>query len=295
MNKVRNYEEISKLIFQNLKKDIVTNTFLTKTEYEDEINNDSLYYTAFEFGLLIYRSREKYYILNYYLRCEENLIEQLVNELKLTLENINKPIVVEIVAKTETDEKYLFINKVFANAEFKVELKRIRFTLKNDANIKNDVNTENNLSCTKKENDFEKYEYQKPTIQDATNITKLLNENFNEYYGCIPTQDKLKEDIENGSIYIAVNDKVVMENKKIIGVLHIKIGKNNSEIRHLAVDKNYRKNGVASNLMSIYLNEDNSQTKTVWTGTENIYAQKVYEKYGYKKDGYASTVAIKSN
>ena len=265
MEKVKSYEELSKLIFKHLKKDVATNSFLSKEEYEKEILKENLYYSDFPFGLLIMRDRKDYFILNYYL----NITEDLKSIIEKELISIKKKIVVEVVGKDENDSKYLNQLDLFLSLNFENKISRIRYSL-NSENVKISSNICSNAN-----------------INDLSEILSLLKNNFNNLYGCIPESDALETDIYNNNFL-----KVVMDNK-IVGILHAKHTKNSAEIRHLAVLKEYRRKGIASNLVLNFINLYKNLNKSVWTGSDNVEAQKVYEKYGFKKDGYVSTVFVK--
>ena len=278
IKKVNSYEEISKLIFLNFKKDVITNNFISKEDFENEINQGKLYYISFEKGLFILRDRGDFFILNYYLR------NVLANEIIDIIHNlINKSLVVEIVGKSEEDLKYLKAIDIFTNLGMKEAVKRERFSKKKNEEV--GVSTDNkhvgNVS-----NEDVNVEYCE--INDFVDIHELLNSNFNKYYGCIPSVVSIKEDIISNNFYKAVLDN------RIVGLLHIKKPNNSSEIRHLVVDKLYRNRGIANALIQKYDN-DISVNKTVWTGKDNISAQKIYERNGYARDGYLSTVLILEN
>lgn len=278
IKKVESYQEISKLIFLNLKKDVITNNFISKEDFENEINQGNLYYICFAQGLFIFRDRGNFFILNYYLRSVT-----VDREIKIIPNLINKPIVVEIVGKNDDDIKFLKAVEFFKNIGMHIAIKRERFSKRKQAetNIKyenKDVDNVNN----------EEVNVKYCEIEDLKVICELLNSNFSKYYGCIPSNEGLKLDIFRNNLYKAILDN------KIVGLLHIKKTDNSSEIRHLVVDELYRNRGIANELVQKYDNDINVN-KTVWTGKDNISAQRVYEKNGYVRDGYVSAVLIKEN
>ena len=266
MIKINSYEELSKLIFSFLKRGVQTNFFLPKKDVQREIECSSLHYFDTSTSLWIVREREEYYILNYYLNdFDESIKEVFCRE-------FDKPIVVEIVAKDCGDDKFISVCDFFNKLGFNELVARERFT-KSVINSENVNNVENELikitNCEK---------------EDFEDISRILNENFDKLYGCIPSKETLIGYIENNDIYKATYDG------KLVGVLHLSNDGKNSEIRHLAVVKEARNKGVASLLLEFYDNNITSINKTVWTGKVNLAAQRVYEKNGYKKDGYVSNV-----
>lgn len=278
MNKVNNYQEISKLIFANLKKDVITNTFLAKKEFENEILNGNLYYSLINNGVLIIRDRKDYIIINYYLNDVNN--KENIVTLKNEIQNIykyseveDKKIVIEVVGKEECNEKYLQQVNLFMQIGLHVAIKRVRLSKKLDIN---------SLSV-------DNVEILEPNIKfceedDIQEILEILRENFDKYYGCIPDIEFLRNEIKNKNFFKYTTTD------KIIGILQIKNSSKSSEIRHLAVKKEHRNKGVAKKLIEKYDKEIKTNNKTVWTGVENKVAQGIYEKNGYLKDGYVSTV-----
>lgn len=280
MKLIKNYQELSKLIFSHLKKNLITNCFLGKEEWTLEIQNDLAYYIETEKNLYLFRKRDGFWILNYYL-----------NDLDTEFNNsILNPIVVEFVGRNILENNYQKQQELFNNLGWKKCVERERFEKiessieekqsefenndcgNGDIEIKNNSKNDSKIEiCLAQEHDFD-------------NVLELLKDSFNPYYGCIPTNLKLLEDINNGGVYMA---KI---NNKIVGILHFKHMDKLAEIRHLAIDKDWRGQGIANELMNVYENEVRTQKKIVWTGIENQAAQGLYLKNGYKKDGYVSNV-----
>lgn len=288
LKKIESYQEMSKLIFSCFKKNVMTNCFLSKEDWEFEINNKSVYYFMVENSLFLIREREKFFILNYYLNDWN--IEKIKIEMQ---QEISKPVVVEVVSKNILDESYLKQQELFFQLGMQKTLERVRFQnveqVENLASEKENllVTSENinNEIDTKFESDFEsESEITFANIDDLAGILELLHSSFNLYYGCIPTQEKLSEDIQKNFVYIAKKEN------RILGVLHFEKSDKQTEIRHLAVDKDFRGKGIANHLMRIYGSEIKVPRRIVWTGVDNIPAQKLYQKYGYQKDGYVSSV-----
>ena len=273
MIRINSYEELSKLIFSFLKKGVSTNFFLSRKDVQSEIECGLLYYFISSAGLWIVRKREEYYILNYYLNDFSDAINESLETFNAKLD---KPIVVEIVAKDYDDEKYVCLCDFFSKMGFEVLVERERFCKKIHLEDVNKLGVNNVEKQSLKITSCEK--------SDIDDVFSILLENFDKLYGCIPSKKTLIGYIENNEIYKATCDG------KLVGVLHISNDGKNSEIRHLAVVKEARNEGVASLLLEFYDNNITSINKTVWTGKDNLAAQRVYEKNGYKKDGYVSNV-----
>lgn len=258
MIKIDRYETISTLILKQIKKGVITNNFLTKEILENEIANNSLYAYQFDGGLLLLRERKEHYILNYY-----------INNIDINIdEDFGKDVVVEIVNR-ENDNNEKIIS-YFQKQEYTTCLKRVRYV----------NNFCGNVSC------IESSEIQMCKSVDADEVMQIFAENFDAYTGCIPLMNSLLKYIENENIY-------VYKKEKVEGVLHVEKGKNSSEIKHLAVLKTERNKGIATKLVNKYMSNIDVKKKTVWTGEDNIFARKFYEKNGYQLDGYTSIVLKK--
>lgn len=281
MQRIKDYEELSKLIFSHLKKNVQTNTFLSKEEFESEIEFGNLFYFDTDIGLFLLREREEYYILNYYiygsfgsLIDESSAInlKECKEKILVELKNLNRPAVVEVVGKKAMISNYNYVVKFFEKLGMKEIVSRIR------------LSKETQLVEFPKESNVQ---IEKATIEEIAEIMNTFRMNFDKFYGCIPTEEILKKEIEN--IYLA------KEAENIVGLLHKKEAKNASEIRHLAVNEEHRNKGIAKALLKKYLiDAKDFDNKTVWTAENNIIAQKVYEHFGYKQDEYISKV-LKTN
>lgn len=253
MVKINNFEELNKLISMHLKKGVYTNCFISKEEFEEEIKNETLFYHVYDGGLLLFRKMDGYYKMNFYI----------VNpEIDLDI-NFNDIVVTEIVCKPEFDCSKII--ELFKKNGMELKLKRMRL-----ANESSNVDiTSSNVGKAK--------------LKDYEKIVKLLRENFDKYIGCIPSEQKLKSDIESGNFYC------YREKEEILGILHIA---NKTNIKHLAVDKECRGRGIAKAILSTYLSDVGDGKKYVWTGEDNEIAKKTYFIMGYKLDGYVSYVLI---
>lgn len=251
MKKINNFEELNKLISMHLKKGVFTNCFISKEEFYEEIKSEDLFYHEYDGGLLLFRKIEDYYKMNFY-----------INNPDIDLDiNFDDVVVTEIVCRPEL-ECCKFI-ELFKKNGMKLKLKRVRL-----------LNEISNVDITSSN-------IEKGNLKDYEKIIKLLRENFDKYIGCIPSEQKLKSDIESGNFYC------YREMEEILGILHI-ADKNN--IKHLAVDKKYRSRGIAKVILSTYLSDVGDGKKYVWTGEDNIAALNTYFSMGYKLDGYVSYV-----
>ncbi len=107
----------------------------------------------------------------------------------------------------------------------------------------------------------------------------LLQECFSPLTGCIPSEEEWKALCDKGQILSLPG-----------GVLHYEEKGKTTELRHLAVTKNRRGCGYGRALVGAYLNRCGTALSRVWTGEENITARRLYESFGYEKDGWISRV-----
>lgn len=321
MKRVESYEELSKLIFSQWKKEVMTNSFLKKETWIQEIEEKKLFYRLGNGYLLLFRKREDFYILNYYWNMPS------LEELKEALE-VSQKIVVEIVGKEEWNIQYQKQLEIWKELKYFCILKRERFQKRQIAdegrekgrnteeksleNYLNDgiqvVDNRLQVASDKIQAVDNRSQVVNDKIQAVDNrlqvagdkiqvvdnkgkmadnskkIVDFLKKNFSPITGCIPSLNQLKQDMAKGYVLQA------SIGEDIIGVLHFQQNGNNAEIKHLAVDEAYRGRKIAARLLENYEKRITAKQQIVWTGTENQKAQKLYQKFGYQKDGFVASV-----
>ncbi len=73
IRKADNYKDYSKLIMSQMKRDVMTNSFMSGSEIKAEISCGNLFYALLDGGLLIFRRRDGHVRLNYYIRDIEKM------------------------------------------------------------------------------------------------------------------------------------------------------------------------------------------------------------------------------
>ncbi len=121
---------------------------------------------------------------------------------------------------------------------------------------------------------------------DAEKVFRLVSKTFNEFVASDFTKNGSKKWLEEQVPEKQIERSktrdifVALINNKIVGMIE---GKENSKVTRLFVDKKYHEKGIARNLMNRIekLYKKRGATKIIiWS---SLYAQKFYEKMGYRK------------
>ena len=107
----------------------------------------------------------------------------------------------------------------------------------------------------------------------------LLCNSFSLLTGCLPSKEEWEASEKVGQILTAPG-----------GVLHYDRKGRTTELRHLAVAEACRRQGVGRALVGAYLNRCGTELSRVWTGEDNGAARRLYESFGYEKDGWTARV-----
>ena len=130
--------------------------------------------------------------------------------------------------------------------------------------------------------------YRLATIKDFEEVQAIENECFKEPYSTTDLRYEFEENPVNKII-------VATDEDKVIGFIDFLITFNSSTIMQVAVTKEFRKNGIATQLLSEMENsfpkeiDDLVETITLEVRESNEAAKKLYLKNGYK------IVVIKTN
>jgi len=131
-------------------------------------------------------------------------------------------------------------------------------------------------------------------LEDLPKLSLIFDEyriHFEQEPNLEAATNFLKERIENNQavIFVAVDE----ESKDIMGFTllypmysSLKV-KSTWTLNDMYITENYRKFGVATRLLDhvkTFGAETGAQWVTLKTGTENLKAQALYEKFGFKKD-----------
>lgn len=278
---IKQYEEVSPLLRKYFKLGLKTNHFMTEEEYRLLISQKNLYYYEWDGGIIFLKKREADFKLTYQLiDLEKNLDFESV---KKSSEQFGKlPIVMEIVQRP-SDKTFEEVTKFWQLQGFESYLKRVQMNLEN-------IEGANKLMINSQKNKLPKCVTRFCNMSEQDLINTMLHEYFNIHTGCIPSDAELASEIESNNIIGAFSNE-----NKLLGILHFSLKKSNVEIRHLVVEKDYRNQGVASELIKKYHTEIVQKRASLWVTYDNEVAQSFYKKNGYGFDGWKSEVLIYKN
>ncbi len=118
------------------------------------------------------------------------------------------------------------------------------------------------------------------SLSDFYEIEPIYNSEFDDFW----ETSILKAELEN------TNSKYIIArlDNQIVGFAGIWISVDDIHITNIAVKKSYRNNGIGSILLEnliIMSKKLNKSSLTLEVNTKNIYAQKLYLKFGFKNLG----------
>lgn len=125
-------------------------------------------------------------------------------------------------------------------------------------------------------------------VDDINEINKLLNEVFDPYVSHLPSEEKLKNLIENNLVFC------IKENNKIIAVFCLELlGKESIYFYQDAVRKDYQGTGIGVLLLHYSLQHYKEMKNfTGWIEYTNQVSEKMHSFLGMKKDGLMDYVFI---
>ena len=222
-------------------------------------------------------------------------IENAISKIKISLDNITN--------NTSNSEKNFSITFVGDGSQiFKPTIEKEFAMYKNIRNIKfadenlnnlnsyslalagiNNPNTDNVLPLYLKKPQAQKtlqINVSKMLLSDLDAISKTLSCDFDDFWNC----NILKEELENpNSHYI-----VAKIGEDIVGFAGFKQIADEANVMNIVAKKSFRHQGIGSILLEnlISLSEDlNMSSITLEVSANNIYAIKLYEKFGFKNVG----------
>lgn len=257
MRKIESYAELSERITRHFRRGVLTNAFLSRSDWENEIAHGTLACCETESALLAFRLRETHRILQFWLH--DGFFEQPPE--------IPQNTTLEILHR-ESDTALANLATQWQNLGFAPCFTRQRM-----------VSTADSTATCVPVREALPAEWQ--------DVQTMLRENFSPLTGCLPDEESLQSDIASGGVLAYVADST------LLGVLHYTADKRRTELRHLCVTQNARGQGVGDALVKAYLARTNGLTRHVWVRRDYAPAVKIYTNNGFTNDGMTSTVLLK--
>lgn len=256
MERVERFETLAPLLSAQLRRGVVTNNFLSRADYDREMEAGLLAH-AFPGGLLLFRRRTGYFVLNFYLQADA----------APELPAVDCPVVTELVWRPKDAQTLEGAARLLERQGFSEQLRRRRYQRADGV-------------CQALSGAF----FAGPA--HAEDIMRLMERSFDRYTGCVPTAKTLAAALCNGEVVCTADEW------GISGLLHFARGRAATEIRHLAVREDCRGCGLAQRMLGGYLCETAGQKSQVWARAGNVPAERFYEKNQYRPDGWESVVLL---
>jgi len=258
MKQINALSELSPMLTAQWKKGVMTNAAFSAERFRSEIENGTLYVQEIPDGLLLFRKRDGFYRLNFYLQPEADLSGLL----------FPGDTVMEIASRPQDTSlkcaERMWQQKGFA---FLFGRTRVAWTEPYETLSLNPAYTI------------------RPALQsDADAAMQLLLDRFSVRTACLPNFQELRSDIETGNLWLAVTPQ-----NEVIGVLHTVSEKKSVQVRHIAVSQSHKKQGVATQLLCA-LRQRTDGKIFLWVSDNNTPARQLYDKLGFTTENWTSTV-----
>ena len=265
MQKIEAFAQAAGLLGAQLRRGVVTNSFLTAADCDREAKTGLYAYDA-DGELLVLRDRGTHYILNFFLQ----------QGARPTLPDVSKPVVTELAYRPKDADAMLSAAAYFRAIGFEEVLRRTRRT-RSGASAGVQRASQQAVSASRSG-------VSAGAAAGEAAVMDFLKQEFSTFTGCLPTEDTLREALAAGQILCAQDER------GICGLLHFAPGRAASELRHLAVRADCRRQGIANALFDAYMSVTGGQKSLVWATTGNIAAEHFYETHDYRPDGWNSVV-----
>lgn len=263
MKQITSYEELAPLLSAQLKRGVVTNAALTPEDWRREAAAGTLWCRSWEGGLVLLRRREGHELMSFYLR-ELSIPDDLTWD---------GPTALEIAARPR-DEGLWKVADFWRGHGFEELYRRERLALPKDTVVR----AGDGLLTARIAG-----------MADVEAVWKLLRDNFDPMTGCLPTSEGLEDDLRSGNMVC-----LDAPDEQAVGLLHIAPGRGSTQLRHLAVEERFRRQGGAQSLLKRYLEHTGFVKSLVWVRADNEPGRRFYTKNGYAPDGWTSTVLYHS-
>ena len=255
MERIDRYETLADLASRHMTKGVRANTMVSQAEYGRAVATGSLLVQETPAGLLLARDRGDHFRFNFYL-----------NDITGPLGNaLPSPAVTEVAYRPRDlglQEAVTYLQ----DQGFALLFERIRMS----------------RPAGLPEEETAPVHTAQP--QEAQAVMAFLRENFSLLTGCLPNEEELAEDLDQGRVIL------LKEEEAILGLLHFSFDGKSGEIRHLAVREDQRGKGLTQPLIAGFLRAIDGGKSTVWLRADFPPAQAAYGRMGFTPDGRRSAV-----
>lgn len=272
MERINDLMQLNELLTPYLKGRHFTNNYTLPAAYVPLINEGRLYQISRD-GLFLFVDMDNYYRFYYHLNDAETVFSFC----------FNKPLVAEVAFQKDKIPPEIAAECLIKSG-FSKEVKRVRMKADREGFLVG----EQSLTLT-----FIRVEEASEKMHEE--IMAFLQANFDPLTGFLPSKNDIKKAVGQGEILCAYEGM----GKDLLGVLHMGIDKKNTDLLHIAVARQARKRGIGETLLVKWKETASKRgaiNYTIWVADDNLAARTLYEKVGFKEDGYhALTFLNKGN
>ena len=250
------YEDLAPLLSAQLRPGVATNVTQGRGDFQREIEAGSLFISEHPGALLVFRQRAGFLRMGFYLQKGA-----AVPDLHLP-----QPAVMEIASRPRDKA----LQAALAQWE-QVGFARL-FTRRRLVRV----------GCLPARPGPAQITIKTAGPGDLAAIEEVLAACFDPLTGCLPTKGELQADAAAGRVFFTQG-----------GVLHVSPAAGGTQLRHLGVQKELRRHGVAQALFHAYMEKYGRQPSRCWVREDNAPACRFYEKNGYTAEEWASVVCLK--
>lgn len=250
MTKINDLSELKQMISQRMTKGVWTNCSLGSADFSLEIAQEKLFVENHESVLWIFRQRDTHFVANFYSKKGENI----------EINHCSVPIMLELPF---TKEKPDLSN--FHAVGFEELFVREQFVL-------DPLGQASQVNPTIKLDNLDYYEQ----------IREIYQKRFKIKTACIPTELRLKADMEQGNV-IGILDKGTLA-----GFLRFSVQAKTVTLLHLAVTREFQGKGFAKSLCNGCFEEHFDKKYMLFTADSE--AKALYYKIGFQLGKYQSIV-----
>ncbi len=256
MRQVVDYPALSAAISACMRPGMLTNCTLIGEELRREMAAGTLYAHPWAGGLLLFRRREGFWRMYYYINdpgCPPDLPwpSQVVTEI------VRRPR--DTAAAADLWQAWGFVR----------EFTRIRMQR---------PGSETGEALPP------------PEAVDAEEAMDLLRWCFDPRTGCLPDLEELAADCAGGRVLTRRD-----EGGRLIALLRAAPYRKGWELRHLAADPGHRGEGLAGSLAAEFTRRFGEKGSVVWVREDYAAPRHIYEKNGFCPDGWTAAVLIRKD